>query len=156
MIKEINWPFRSPSKKLNWGNIAIVILLIAYFIITIGLTIDNYLRLNSLDKYIKNFNINQQVLHNHPNHVAVSLIRKYFGKDTQLFIRIAKAESGLKGSAIGRVDNRDTGLFQVNTYYHPLPLSCLLDMECNTKYAYQLFLKNGTQDWNASYKNWKL
>lgn len=79
-------------------------------------------------------------------------------------IQVARCESTFRhtladGSVLkGKVDNRDTGVMQINTYYHgKAALKLGLDLtvlEDNMAYARSLYEKQGTQPWNASAPCW--
>ncbi len=90
-------------------------------------------------------------------------VRTYFS-DVPVMIQIARCESQFRhtlsdGSVLrGRVDNRDTGVMQINTYYHGgtaedlgLDLKNLYD---NMAYARNLYERQGTQPWSASAPCW--
>ena len=56
---------------------------------------------------------------------------------------------------LGIIDERDTGRYQINTYYHgetadKMGLD-LFDEEDNETYALWLYETQGTQPWSASY-----
>ena len=90
-----------------------------------------------------------------------SYIKEYFGKSAPIMMAIARCESGLKqfnrdGSVLqGHIDPRDTGLFQINKFYHQATADEMeIDVdttEGNVQYAKYLFDRNGTRDWKASY-----
>ncbi len=90
-------------------------------------------------------------------------VRKYFS-DIPVMIQIARCESAFRhtledGSVLrGRVDNRDTGVMQINSFYHGKTAAKLgldlLDLEDNMAYARSLYEKQGTQPWSASAACW--
>jgi hypothetical protein len=90
-------------------------------------------------------------------------VRSYF-KDIPVMAEIARCESTFRhtlpdGSVLrGKVDNRDTGVMQINTGYHAetavqLGLN-LYNLNDNMAYARYLYEKKGTQPWNASRPCW--
>jgi hypothetical protein len=92
-----------------------------------------------------------------------AIVREYFS-DIPVMIQVARCESTFRhtledGSVLrGKVDNRDTGVMQINTYYHgataeELGLD-LEDLEDNMAYARALYEKQGTQPWSASAPCW--
>lgn len=58
----------------------------------------------------------------------------------------------------GRVDKRDTGVMQINTYYHQKTADALgLDLENfyeNMAFARNLYERQGVQPWSASRPCW--
>lgn len=92
-----------------------------------------------------------------------AIVRDYFS-DIPVMIQIARCESTFRhtladGSVLrGKVDQRDTGVMQINSYYHghtaaQLGLN-LEDMYDNLAYARLLYEKQGTQPWSASASCW--
>lgn len=90
-------------------------------------------------------------------------VREYFS-DIPIMVHIARCESTFRhtladGSVLrGRVDSRDTGVMQINTYYHgetaeELGLN-LEDLHDNMAYARDLYERQGTQPWSASAPCW--
>lgn len=85
-------------------------------------------------------------------------------KDIPIMIEIAKCESRYRqfdenGNVLkGKVDNRDTGVFQINKHYHlDTALKLGLDiytLEGNMAYARYLYENEGSQPWNASSGCW--
>jgi hypothetical protein len=92
-----------------------------------------------------------------------AIVRDYFS-DIPVMIQVARCESTFRhtmpdGSVLrGRVDQRDTGVMQINTYYHgktALELGLNLeDIYDNMAYARFLYEKQGTQPWSASAPCW--
>ena len=90
-------------------------------------------------------------------------VRDYFS-DIPIMIQVARCESTFRhtladGSVLrGYVDNRDTGVMQINTYYHQDRADQLgLDLEDlyeNMAYARYLYEKQGVQPWSASRPCW--
>jgi hypothetical protein len=90
-------------------------------------------------------------------------VREYFS-DIPVLIQVARCESTFRhtladGSVLkGKVDSRDTGVMQINTYYHAAQASKLgLDLEIledNMAYARNLYERQGTQPWSASAPCW--
>lgn len=90
-------------------------------------------------------------------------VRKYFS-DIPVMIQVARCESTFRhtladGSVLkGKVDSRDTGVMQINSYYHSKTAAELgLDitkLEDNMAYARNLYEKKGTQPWSASSACW--
>lgn len=93
-----------------------------------------------------------------------AVVRDYFS-DIPVMIEVARCESQFRhtladGSVLrGVVDNRDTGVMQINSYYHAATADKLgLDIEDlhdNLAYARSLYEKQGTQPWNSSAPCWK-
>jgi hypothetical protein len=92
-----------------------------------------------------------------------TLVRTYFS-DIPIMAEIARCESTFRhhlgdGSILrGRVDQRDTGVMQINTYYHQVTADELgLDLEDfyhNMAYARYLYERQGVQPWSASQPCW--
>ena len=90
-------------------------------------------------------------------------VREYFS-DIPIMVEVARCESTFRhhladGSVLtGRVDNRDTGVMQINTYYHGETAEALgldlWDLEENMEYARYLYEKQGVQPWSASRPCW--
>ncbi len=90
-------------------------------------------------------------------------VRKYFS-DIPVLIQVARCESTFRhtladGSVLrGKVDSRDTGVMQINSFYHNKAAATLgLDLENledNMAYARHLYEKQGTQPWSASKACW--
>jgi len=91
------------------------------------------------------------------------LVREYF-RDIPIMAEVARCESTFRhtladGSVLrGVVDNRDTGVMQINTFYHQVTADSLdLDLEDfyhNMAYARNLYERQGTQPWSASRPCW--
>jgi len=91
-------------------------------------------------------------------------VKKYF-HDIPTLIKIARCESGFKhfgkdGNALrGRITPKDTGVMQINLYYHGKTARELgLDvrtLEGNMAYAKWLYKKEGTRPWKSSSKCWR-
>ncbi len=92
-----------------------------------------------------------------------AVVREYFS-DIPIMVQVARCESTFvhtlaDGSVLrGRVDNRDTGVMQINTYYHgntaeSLGLN-LENLQDNMAYARDLYERQGTQPWSASAPCW--
>jgi len=91
------------------------------------------------------------------------LVREYFS-DIPVMAEVARCESTFRhtladGSVLrGVVDNRDTGVMQINTYYHQAAADAMeLDLEDfyhNMAYARDLYERQGTQPWSASKPCW--
>lgn len=90
-------------------------------------------------------------------------VREYFS-DIPVLIQVARCESTFRhtladGSVLrGKVDSRDTGVMQINSYYHGKEAAELgLNLEIfedNMAYARHLYEKKGTQPWSASSPCW--
>jgi len=90
-------------------------------------------------------------------------VRSYF-EDIPVMIQVARCESTFRhaladGSVLtGFVDNRDTGVMQINTFYHQAVADelgfNLLDLNDNMAYARYLYEREGVQPWNASRPCW--
>ncbi len=92
-----------------------------------------------------------------------AIVREYFS-DIPVMIQVARCESTFRhtladGSVLrGKVDGRDTGVMQINTFYHGTAAEKLgLDLEVledNMAYARNLYERQGTQPWSASSPCW--
>jgi hypothetical protein len=90
-------------------------------------------------------------------------LRKEFA-ETPILIEVARCESTFRqftneGKVVqGIVDKRDTGVMQINTYYHGETAKKLgMDLhtlEGNVAYAKYLHKKYGTKPWSASQPCW--
>jgi hypothetical protein len=84
--------------------------------------------------------------------------------DTPILVEIARCESTFrqydeKGMVIrGRIDDRDVGVMQINTYYHGERAEKLgydiYSIEGNLGFAHFLYEKYGTSPWSASKACW--
>ena len=90
-------------------------------------------------------------------------VREYFS-DIPIMAEIARCESGFRhyladGTVLrGRINPKDVGVMQINTYYHgetadELGLN-LLNFDQNMVYARHLYENQGTQPWFWSEKCW--
>lgn len=85
----------------------------------------------------------------------IALIKKIWGRDAELGLRIAKCESGYKtaGTHVANKDHSvDQGVFSINSV-HGMP-----EMEnavANISYAYSMYLNQGTHPWDSSKECWK-
>ncbi len=92
-----------------------------------------------------------------------AIVRDYFS-DIPIMVEVARCESQFRhtladGSVLrGVVDSRDTGVMQINSYYHRAAAHKLgLDIENlhdNLAYARSLYEKQGTQPWSSSAPCW--
>ncbi|MFT7507266.1 MAG: hypothetical protein ACI92I_000409 [Acidimicrobiales bacterium] len=92
-----------------------------------------------------------------------AVVREYFS-DIPVMIQVARCESTFRhtltdGTVLrGHVDDRDTGVMQINTYYHGDTADTLgFDLENiydNMAYARDLYERQGTQPWSASWPCW--
>ncbi len=90
-------------------------------------------------------------------------VRKYFS-DIPVMIQIARCESTFShtlpdGSVLrAKVDRRDTGVMQINSFYHSKKAASvglnLENFEDNMKYARVLYETQGTTPWSASSSCW--
>ncbi len=91
------------------------------------------------------------------------IVRQYFA-DIPVMIQVARCESQFRhtladGTVLrGRVDSRDVGVMQINTYYHGDTADALgldlLNIYDNMAYARDLYERQGTQPWSASAPCW--
>ena len=90
-------------------------------------------------------------------------VREYFS-DIPVMIQVARCESAFRhtledGTVLrGKVDGRDTGVMQINSFYHSkaaaeLGLN-LSDLEDNMAYARYLYETQGIQPWSAASSCW--
>jgi len=92
-----------------------------------------------------------------------AIVREYFA-DIPAMIQVARCESTFRhhladGTVLrGFVDQRDTGVMQINTFYHQVRADQLeLNLEDiyeNMAYARYLYEKQGLQPWSASQPCW--
>jgi len=92
-----------------------------------------------------------------------SIVRSYF-RDIPIMIEVARCESTFRhtladGSILkGKVDPRDTGVMQINKYYHESTATKMQlnldDIYHNMAYARYLYETQGTQPWSASMPCW--
>ena len=91
------------------------------------------------------------------------IIRLEFGDKGSLFENIAKCESGLRQFTSGYnvVENGSSsaiGVFQVMSSLHYEEAMSegfdIYGLRGNIEYAHQLFLKDGTSDWQSSFSCW--
>jgi hypothetical protein len=90
-------------------------------------------------------------------------VREYF-KDIPVLAEVARCESSFRqtladGSILrGKVDSRDIGVMQINTFYHGAEAAKLgLDLtkfEDNMAFARVLYEREGTKPWRASAPCW--
>lgn len=91
------------------------------------------------------------------------IVRQYFA-DIPVMIQVARCESTFRhtladGTVLrGKVDDRDVGVMQINTFYHGESAEQMnLDLEDiydNMAYARDLYERQGTQPWSASAPCW--
>jgi len=73
----------------------------------------------------------------------------------ELVIAIAKAESRLNPDIRGESDNRDRGLFQINSYFNAdVTDECAFDPVCSTKWVIGELKAGHAWKWNASRYKW--
>jgi hypothetical protein len=76
-------------------------------------------------------------------------------EDYNLLIKIAIAESSLNNLAIGKIDKRDRGLFQINSYYNKeVKDECAFCPYCSTQWVINEINNGNLWKWNASKHNW--
>lgn len=90
-------------------------------------------------------------------------VKDYFA-DIPILAEIAKCESRFRhynsnGNVLrGNRDRRDTGVMQINLYYHSKTLDKLglnvHDVDDNVQYARYLYEKHGVKPWMSSSKCW--
>ena len=77
--------------------------------------------------------------------------------NVDLLLRIAKAESEFDCSVRGRVDKRDRGCFQINSYHNPeVSDECAFDVACSAKWTINEIKAGRVWKWNASRFKWGL
>ena len=98
-----------------------------------------------------------------PNNGVESALNQKIPKGSILhriaFCESAKRQFAQDGSVLkGRVDPRDTGIFQVNSYYHLETAKQkgidIYTVEGNIDYALDLYNREGTTPWNSSKPCW--
>jgi len=73
-----------------------------------------------------------------------------------LLLSIARAESGYNYLAIGILDNRDRGLYQINSYYNKdVDDFCSFDIKCSTIWTINEIKAGRIWKWSASRHNWE-
>jgi hypothetical protein len=82
---------------------------------------------------------------------------RYYGEDLgDLLVRIAKCESSLRPEVRGKVDNRDRGLFQINSHYNPqVSDKCAFDIECSTLFTLKEIRAGNLWKWDNSKHCWQ-
>lgn len=76
-------------------------------------------------------------------------------ENTDLLINIAKAESQLNPNVRGKVDKRDRGLYQINSYYNKdVTDECAFDPWCSTRWTINELEAGHAWKWNASRYKW--
>jgi len=81
------------------------------------------------------------------------------GVDPDLTVRVAKCESGLNCSAVGKNTNGtvDRGLFQWNDKWHPeITDECAFNLECSTHAFCKAFKEGHLSWWDCSKKCWNV
>jgi hypothetical protein len=74
--------------------------------------------------------------------------------DQELLLIIAYCESRFKNIK-GEIDNRDRGIFQINSQYNPsVSDDCAFDYECATKWAINEIKNGNIWKWNSSKQCW--
>ena len=67
--------------------------------------------------------------------------------DVEWLISISECESNFDPLIRGRIDSRDRGLFQINSFWHPdVSDECAFSIECSTLFTIDAY-NNGYQDW---------
>lgn len=90
-------------------------------------------------------------------------VQEYF-RDIPIMVQVARCESGFRqwdangNVLLGHVDKRDTGVMQINKFYH-LETSIKLGLDINTlegnlAYARFLYESEGVKPWRASRHCW--
>ena len=97
------------------------------------------------------------------NEIVENVLDKKLSKD-HILRRVAFCESTMRqfaedGSVLkGKVDPRDTGLFQINSYYHLETAQNkgidIYTVEGNVDYALDLYDREGLRPWNSSKPCW--
>jgi hypothetical protein len=81
---------------------------------------------------------------------------KKYGVDANLMIRIAKAESELNPSVIGKITSEDRGLFQINSRWHLKDDDvCAFDPYCSSDWTASKIALGGIGLWSASREKWE-
>lgn len=77
-------------------------------------------------------------------------IRNKFGDKGEIFISIAKAESGMNTKAYNVNTNKtvDIGLFQINSV-HGYDVQKLFDVDYNIQCAYEIYQRQGITAWSS-------
>lgn len=85
----------------------------------------------------------------------ITLIKKIWGRDAQMGLAIARAESGYRTHATHANTNGtlDEGIFQINSI-HKMP--DMLTATANIAFAYTMYIKQGSTPWNSSKHNWSV
>jgi len=115
--------------------------------------------LSTLNTNVKIINLNipnTKSLQEKTAEIIAEVARQENFKNKDLLIRIAKAESGLNPNAIGKIDNRDRGVYQINYFYNPsVNDKCAFCVWCSTKWVINEINNGNLWKWNASKHNWQ-
>ena len=89
---------------------------------------------------------------------TINLIKKYFGNDWQMAVKVSECESHLNPNAVSKT--QDIGLFQINLAAHGkrFPKEKLFDPEYNIWAAHTLWIESGKHwetHWRSSAKCWR-
>ena len=98
---------------------------------------------------------NNMTLEERMSEIISEVARQEDFNSKELLLAMAKAESSLDPDIRGRVDNRDRGLFQINSYYNnSVSDECAFDPWCATRWVIKE-LNNGNEwKWNPSRHGW--
>ena len=69
--------------------------------------------------------------------------------DPQLMIDLSWCESRLDPNAVGKIDNDDLGLYQINSRYHDVSDRCRKDVECSTLWTINKVKEGKISLWNC-------
>jgi len=88
--------------------------------------------------------------------IIAEVARQEKFKDKNLLIKIAKAESGFNPDIRGKIDSRDIGLFQINSYWNnDVGEECSFDPWCSTRWVINEINIGNLWKWNTSKHNWQ-
>jgi hypothetical protein len=71
-----------------------------------------------------------------------------------LLHRIAICESQMNPNAIGRINEADRGLFQLNSYYTKVSNECAFDPKCSSEWTAKAISEGELWRWNSSKSCW--
>ncbi|HEY9828932.1 MAG TPA: hypothetical protein V6D26_00025 [Stenomitos sp.] len=76
--------------------------------------------------------------------------------DVSVVLAVSFCESSWNEKAVGKVDKRDRGVFQINSRWNPdVTDECAFDAECSTKWFINELNNNRLWKWKASQPCWE-
>ena len=71
------------------------------------------------------------------------------GVDPQVMVSLAWCESRLDPDVVGKVDDDDLGLYQINSRYHDVSDECRTNVECATRWTANKIKVGKIHLWNC-------